>query len=241
MASTIQGRDRIMKSVSVFSIVLLCAGVVGCAQTQAMSKVQTSGFLRDYSILQKGEKDQALLVYKNPTANWSSYTKVYLDPVTVWKDEQTKAVAPEDLQKLADFLEVQVNDALKQDYEMVQAPGPGVMRVSVAITEADASSPTMDTISSIVPQLRLLTGAKGLVAGGKPGFVGSASVEVKITDTQTGTLLAAAVDRRAGTKNLSGVTDKWNDVQESYIYWANKLRWRLCQFRGGKDCIEPKA
>ena len=230
-----------MKSVSVCSIVLLCAGVVGCGQTQAMSKVQTSGFLGDYSILQKGEKDQALLVYKNPTASWSSYTKVYLDPVTVWKDEQTKDVSAEDLQTLADYLEVQVNDALKQDYEMVQAPGPGVMRVSVAITEADASSPTMNAISSVVPQLRTLTVLKGFAAGGKPGFVGSASAEVKITDAQTGTLLAAAVDRRAGTKGLTGVTNKWNDIEQAYKYWANKLRWRLCQSRGGKDCVEPKA
>ena len=124
---------------------------------------------------------------------------------------------------------------------MVQAPGPGVMRVSVAITEADASSPTMNAISSVIPQLRTLTVLKGFAAGGKPGFVGSASVEGKITDAQTGTLLAAAVDRRAGTKGLTGVTNKWNDIEQAYKYWANKLRWRLCQFRGGKDCVEPKA
>ena len=77
--------------------------------------------------------------------------------------------------------------------------------------------------------MRLLTGAKGVVAGGKPGFVGEVSVEAKITDAQSGELLLAAVDRRAGTKSLRGSTNSWNDVEQAYQYWADKARWRLCE------------
>jgi len=72
-------------------------------------------------------------------------------------------------------------------------------------------------------------------------FTGSASVEMKITDTETGALLAAAVDRRGGTKSLRGVTDSWHDVDEAYRFWAEKLRYRACQWRGGMNCVEPKA
>ena len=49
------------------------------------------------------------------------------------------------------------------------------------------------------------------------------------------------VDRRGGTKSLRGVTDSWNDVDEAYRYWAEKLRYRLCQERKGMECVEPKA
>ena len=63
---------------------------------------------------------------------------------------------------------------------------------------------------------------------------------MKITDTATGELLAAAVDRRGGTKSLSGVTNEWNDVEQSFRFWAEKVRWRLCQGRGGANCVEPK-
>jgi len=115
-----------------------------------------------------------------------------------------------------------------------------VLRVTVAITEAEASNPAMDTITSLIPQTRLLTGTKGIVAGGKPGLVGAASVEAKVTDAQTGMLLLAGVDRRAGTKSIGGSTDEWGDVEEAYQYWADKFRWRLCQLRGGTNCIEPK-
>jgi len=114
------------------------------------------------------------------------------------------------------------------------------MRIHAAITDAEESDATLDTISSIVPQFRLLTGAKGMMAGGQPGFVGAASVEVKIRDSKTGALLAAAVDRRAGTKNLSGVTNSWNDVEQAYQYWADRLKYRLCQERGGTNCVEAE-
>ncbi len=214
----------------------------GCAQTQQTRSVEQSGFLGDYSMLREGEKDEARLVYMNPKANWVAYKKVMIDPVTIWlgKDSDLKKLSPEERQRLANELWAKLTEALRPDYEIVQLPGPGVLRFQAAITDAEASMPGLDTVSSIVPQLRLLTGAKGMVAGGKPGFVGEASVEAKITDAQSGELLAAAVDRRAGTKSLRGSTNSWNDVEQAYQYWADKLRWRLCELRGGANCIEAK-
>jgi hypothetical protein len=96
-------------------------------------------------------------------------------------------------------------------------------------------------VTSIIPQTRILTGAKGLIVGGKPGFVGTAGLEAKITDAQTGKILAMAVDRRGGTKDLSGMTNEWNDVEKAYIYWAAVVRYRLCMVRGGDNCVEPEA
>ena len=214
----------------------------GCAATQQAKSVQKSGFLGDYSMLRAGQEDQALLVYKNPAADWGKYKKIMLDPVTVWlaKDSQFKEVSVEDRQRLATILWSKLDENLRKDYEMTSQPGPDVLRIQVAITEAGESSVVLDTVSSIVPQMRLLTGAKGL-ATGVSGFTGSASVEGKLTDAADGTLLAAAVDRRGGTKSVSGVTNSWNDVDEAYRFWGEKLRYRLCQWRGGTNCVEPKA
>jgi hypothetical protein len=78
------------------------------------------------------------------------------------------------------------------------------------------------------------------MATGVSGFTGSASAELKVTDASD-TILAAAVDRRGGTKSLSGVTNEWHDVEEAFRFWAEKLRYRLCQWRGGMNCVEPKA
>lgn len=216
--------------------------IQGCASTQQRRDVEEVGFLgNSASLLEKGEDGDALRRYINPNADWRSYTKVILEPVTIWKDKETEDVSPEDLQTLVNFLHGQLYDMLGKDYTIVQQAGPGVMRATLAITEAEASDPVMDTISSVIPQLRILTGIKGYIVGGKPGFVGSASIEMKLTDAQTGTLLLAGADRRGGTKNLSGVTKEWNDVEKAYIYWVGLLRYRLCDLRGGTDCVKPKA
>jgi hypothetical protein len=233
------------------AILSLMLVVTGCAATQEAKSVEKSGFLGDYSLLKEGERstfsqgaeNQALLVYKNPAADWRMYKKVLLEPVTVWmsqKDSQLKDVSVEDRQRLAALLWSKLDESLRKDFVMTSQAGPDVMRIQAAITEAEGSNAVLDTVTSIIPQTRLLTGAKGL-ATGVSGFTGSASAEMKITDTETGTLLMAAVDRRGGTKSLSGVTNSWNDVEEAYRFWAEKVRYRLCQWGGGMNCIEPKA
>jgi len=215
----------------------------GCAGTQQRRDVVKTSFLSasEQSMLTEGKDNEALLRYINPDADWRSYDKVMIDSVTVWKDKETQDVAPEDLRMLTDFLYGQLHDALSLDYTMVTTPGPGVMRMAVAITEAEASSPVLDTVTSIIPQTRILTGVKGLVVGGKPGFVGTAGLEAKVTDSQSGKILALAVDRRGGTKNLSGMTNEWNDVEEAYTYWAGLVRYRLCMNRGESNCVKPEA
>ena len=223
----------------------------GCAATQEARSVEKSGFLGDYSQLKEGKRamvkegseDEALWVYKNPAADWRKYTKIQLDPVTLWmsqKDSQLKDVSVEDRQRLSAVLWSQLDEQLRKDYQMTSQAGPDVMRIQVAITEAGDSNATLDTVTSIIPQTRVLTGAKG-VATGVSGFTGSASAELKVTDTDTGAILIAAVDRRGGTKSLRGVTNEWHDVEEAYRFWAEKLRYRLCQWRGGAGCVEPKA
>ena len=229
--------------------VLFAAG--GCAATQEAKSVEKSGFLGDYSKLKEGKrstvsedaKDEALLIYKNPSADWRKYKKVWLPPVTLWmsqKDSQLKEVSAEDRQRLAATLWSKLDEQLRKDYQMTGQGGPDVLKLEVAITEAGASNAVLDTITSIIPQTRLLSGAKSL-ATGVSAFTGSASVELRVTDGGTGAILVEAVDRRGGTKSLIGVTDSWHDVEEAYRFWAEKARYRACQWRGGVNCVEPKA
>ncbi len=216
----------------------------GCTQTQRMTTVEKSGFLDDYGMLQPGEDElEGQLVYRNPEANWKAYDKVMIDPVTIWlgkEDSEIREVPAEDRQRLANDLWAKLNESLSADYEIVHLPGPGVMRLGAAITEADKSVLVMDTITSMHPGAKILSGGVGMARGGRPGFVGQASLEAKLTDARTGTLLAAVVDQRAGTKNPMGSTNTWNDVEEANQFWANQLRYRLCIQRGGADCVKPE-
>jgi hypothetical protein len=241
-----------MRRITSILLIGLLIGIGGCAATQEAKSVEKSGFLGDYSRLKEGERsavsggsaeNTALLVYKNPAAQWRKYKKIQLDPVTIWmsqKDSQLKEVSVEDRQRLAALLWSKLDEQLRKDYEMTSQAGPDVLRIQVAITEAGASNAVLDTVTSVIPQTRMLSGMKSL-ATGVSAFTGSASAEMKVTDSAEGTILLEAVDRRGGTKSLSGVTNSWNDVEEAYRYWAEKARYRLCQWRGGMNCVEPKA
>ena len=213
-------------------MVLFLALSSGCVETEQAKSVKQSGFLDDYSILRKGEQGQALLVYRNPHTKFSNYEKVAVDPVTIWKEKgsELEGVSDSDLHRLAKELRSKIIWHLNQDYVVVPEPGPGVMRVQVAITEARKSNVGMDVTTIIFPPVTILAGAKNLTTGAR-AFVGEASIEGKITDAETGEVLLAAVDRRAGGRTLDGVMDSWDDVEHAFDYWANRLKLRLQELR----------
>jgi hypothetical protein len=220
------------------------ATLAGCAATQQARDVETSGFLgNDYAMLREGEEGEALLVYRNPNADWAAYDNVKLDPVTIWVGEESafEDFSAEDQQTLADMFYTAIHQELAKDYAMVDALGPDVLHIQVALTDGEASNPALDTISTVVPMGLAMSQTVGLVTG-EPTFVGNASGEAKVSDGATGELLAAAVDKRVGGKSLSGEpTDSWGDVSQAMEYWAKQLRYRLCTERGGTDCVTPEA
>lgn len=224
-------RKNFTKVYIAFTISMI-ALFVGCAQTHQARKVgETSGFLGDYSMLKEGEKGEAQLVYINPDADFTAYDKVIVDPVLTMCSMDSK-VPREELYNLASHLHYKIIDRLNEDYEIVQTPGPGIMRISAALTEAKKSKVGLDVVTSIVPQARLMSGVKSL-ATGSGSFVGRASVEVNITDSNTAERLAAGVDRRVGGKALKGSTKAWNDVEQAFEYWADKLAQRLREMKAG--------
>ncbi|NWF73865.1 MAG: DUF3313 domain-containing protein [Nitrospirae bacterium] len=220
------------------------AALAGCAHSEhatGYDKAEPSGFLKDYSKLHAAanETDSTLLYFMPDKAKFKSYTKIWLEPVQVWRGEKSDA---KDLNKadatyLSQFLWSRLNEELRKDYMMVQEPGPGVMRLRVGITEAGKNIPVLDNLTAPVSMV-LSDGNKTL--GGIQPFVGKATIEAEATDSQTGELLAAAVDRRGGSKYAWKSLHRWGDVEAAYTYWAKKFAWRACMMRVEFTCEPPE-
>jgi len=210
-------------------LMIMVAGIAGCAQTEQAKTVETTGFLGDYSILQPGKEGEALLVYKNLQADFSIYQAVYVDPVIVLISKKS-TVPQEELNRLASDLRAKVIWKLKQDFLVVPKIIPDALRIELALTEAEPSDVGMDIVSTIIPPAGMVSGAKGMATGTR-AFVGRASIEAKLTDGNTGTLLMAAADRRVGGRSLDGSMDSWDDVHQAFEYWADKLSQRLQEWR----------
>jgi len=128
---------------------------------------------------------------------------------------------------------------LAKTYQIVDQPGPGVMKIEVAIVDPTAATPVLRTASVVIPQARLLSRVNQL-ATGSFSFVGSARAEGKITDSQSGEILAEAVDERMGGNSLqTAATWKWGDAERAMDYWSELMDKRLSALTNGSASGSP--
>ena len=214
-----------------------CLGLTGCVGTEQAWYAQRSGFLGDYSMLREGGSGEPALIYMNPKLDFRAYDKVLVEQAAIWRPpgSSLEEVPKGDLEHLSFLLTAKIMEAAKREnLKIVREPGPGVMRIRSAITEAEQSTKVMDLATSIVPLPSLPK-----VATGTRAFVGRASIEAEIQDATTGERMAAMVDRRAGNRLPHGVDASWTDVEQAFQYWSDRFAYRLCQGRGGKFCVPP--
>lgn len=212
---------------------LLSASVImlaGCA-AGGMKNVETTGFLGNYSQLQAGVADRAALSYVKPGVDLKKYNKIMFERIVVMLSAQaeTKELDPAMLKELTDYYTQALFTAVKDGYEVVDQPGPDVLRVRVAITGLKPSKPVANTMSTIIPVGMVVAGATKAVSGDNLG-TGEASTEFELLDSMSGERLAAAVDRRQGGKAV--FRGKWEDTKDAFDFWAKRFRERLDEVRG---------
>jgi hypothetical protein len=219
-----------MKKIARRSVLIMTSTLIicGCATTHQADSVKPSGFLTNYSQLKKGGDDEALLRYVNPRAPWGNYRKIILQPVKLYasKDSDLRNASQEERAALANYFTAALREELVKNYKLVSTPGPDVMTIRAAITDADESEVVLDLFTTVMP-IGLALSAMKSVATGSGSFVGDAQAEIEILDSSTSTRLAAAVDRRVGTKALRSKFGAWNDAKEACDHWAKQLRERL--------------
>lgn len=238
--------NRRAKAFSVVAVGLLVMPLIsGCPTTvqsnpEAAKAMESGGplppavasfFGNDASKLQPGPQGGAALAYVNPNTQWSKYTKIQLMPVEFWDSPDTK-VSDSDQQMLTTYMYNKLREDLSKNFTLVNQPGPGVLTLRVALTNATTAVPGLRTVSVIVPQARVLNGVQSL-ATGSYGFVGSAEGEMKATDSTTGELLAGAVDQRAGGLGLKNAASfRWGDTENVMDYWAQRIANRILELQG---------
>jgi hypothetical protein len=236
-------KQQISISISILALVLTGLLFTGCAETSApapniIQRVEgekpapppPSGFLgNDYALLQpavSGSGQKAMLAYTNMNANFTSYNALIISPVTYWADNNSQLSA-KDQQILCNYFYNKLAKDLGKNFTIVTEPGPGVARLSVALTDASSATPGLRTISVVVPQARVL----GLIKQGLTGtyaFVGSATGEAKLTDSVSGDLLAAWEDQRFGSAAVRNADVwQWGDAEHAMDAWAKGLDQRL--------------
>ncbi len=226
--------------------------IAGCAnQPTTAENYQPSGFLKDYSQLKPAPDGSGALAYRKPGLNLKDYNKVMLDPIKVWyrNDADYKGIDPNELKTLTDYFQQSLTKALQPAYPLVNKPGPGVLRVRIAVTELKPTDTGMSVVTLVVPYASVVDMASGGGTGSAP-YLGDAAIEVEFRDSRSNELLAAYVDKRVGKKydvdlnqgvgeavskgvdSYSKAYSSWGYAEQAFDYWAQKLRRRLDEAHG---------
>ncbi|MGH9024098.1 MAG: DUF3313 domain-containing protein [Acidimicrobiia bacterium] len=224
-----------MKS-SLAPAVLALLLVAGCATTKqapVQDQAAVCGFLGDAcQMLKPGQEGEASERWVNPNAQFTQYNKVMINVVGFFGADTSK-VPPKDQQSLTDLFHKSLTEEIGKKYSVVEQAGSGVLKVQVAILDAEAATPGMRSISMAVPQLRMLTTATSLGTEKFP-FAGGAEAAAKITDSVTGQLLAAGVDRRMGGSSMRAAAQwEWGDAENAIKAWAELMATNLYAYTSG--------
>ncbi|MGE0473646.1 MAG: DUF3313 domain-containing protein [Nitrospirales bacterium] len=242
-----------MKNMTLSGLLVIVVFILsGCAETRGTYGMMNPdfphyGFLGEYyEKLEPGDDKEfePAMRYQAPNLHEvaPTYTKLMLDPVVFFRKQKdpNKGLNAEDAQTLTNYLHNKMYLALKDDIEIVDQPGPNTVRMAIALTDTETRWVGLDIISTFVPQLRAVSELKGFVTG-KPSFVGKAIAEAKISDSQTGQMLAAMVDKRVGGKTLGKGFSEWADVTDAMDYWAQMAKYRFCRVQKRTNCVPPEA
>ena len=223
-----------MKTTLRTALIMMVAFALMMGTGWAKKKMSKSGFLSDFSKLEEGKKGQAEFVYFKEGVNWKSYDKIMIDYLVFFmdKDAEYKGIQADELNEIANTWHKAFMEALKEDYEIVLEPGPGVLRIRAAITDLSPTKPGINTITTVLPVGLAVSIFKKGATGAGTG-VGKVTTEAEILDSSTNEVLVAAIDFKAGQKyRVDKMMSKWGHVRVAIESWAKSLHDRLQEFSG---------
>ena len=224
---------KMLMVLGVASSVMLagCATTNGGTESAAAAPVN-SGFLSDYSKLRPVEGKEGVQRYLDRSTNLKPYTKVFVDPVQVFVSndpEAYKGLQPDVLKRMADSFNTAFVNAVSTGYQVVNAPGPDVLRVRLAITGVQPVSPPLG-VTDFIPIKAVYN--VGREVAGKAPRVAELTAEMEVLDPQNRQVAAAVVTRQSDRTLPQGEQITWSELSPVVYAWARQFRLGLDEARG---------
>jgi len=218
---------RIM--LSILALVIGCFLLTGAAWA-AEKEMPQAGFLQDYSLLNPDDPEKMVQwVYVKEGVDVSKYNKIMLDDIVFFiaQDADYKGFEASELADLGGAFHRALLMNLAGVYEFTDTPGPGVLRIRIAVTNLVPSGSVTGTVTTIVPVGLAVSAVKKAATGSHIGM-GSVSIEGEILDSQTNEVLGASIDTKMGKKyKVRKGASKWGHAIDIFNGWAINIRTRL--------------
>lgn len=213
-------------SVLAASVMLLAACGGG-----GLSQSQKSGYLTssEYNQLQNvGSPAPGVNVYRyvSPDFKRSEWKGVMIDPVllyqTALKSEGKKGLTEEIIYQTRMTIDNELRSKVSQRFNVVDKSGPGIARLSVAITGAEVEGENLK-LRNVVPISAVLFAAQK--ATGLDSKTPSLVVEAKMSDSVTGKILGECVYTMSGDtfRTESSTTEAFQKLAIDWVTTAVRV------------------
>lgn len=207
---------NIQSLVKTVGVSLLTISLAACAT----EKAENSGFLTDYSSLKANPEIQGQMRFEDSSISLKAYNQFMIDPIIVHfaPNSEGTAINPTDLKTLTDYFHAAAVQKLSTDFKIANQPGPGVLRLRVAITD----------ISKTIPLLNIHPGTKFSGAG-----LGGASMEAEAIDSVSSKRIVAVVETAQGLKSsISSGLSEFGHAKEVMDIWVDRFVGNLKKLHG---------
>ncbi|MFT5788272.1 MAG: hypothetical protein ACI8SJ_000375 [Shewanella sp.] len=203
--------------------------LVGCGTVQDYRKSQMFSTFEDFRPGPEGGSD---LVWAQPNINsvadlnkiLNRYDNVIVDQAWLLLDDKERydGLDDQDIVAVSKYLIDKIKDKASKRFTVVEKATDKTLRVSVALTNIETPNPILAVTSSIMPVGLGISSISKIVTGEHTN-VGSATIELMISDAQTGKPIVAVIDRKGGNKDLSTMIDSTDDAKDAVDWWVERL------------------
>jgi len=206
------------------------SGIVASEATA--SNVARVGFLTDYARLRPAPAGGGMLCWRSADVDWKRYDKVLFERIQVYfAPGSQKPVDPTDLKMLIDYFHGALVKAIQTEAQVVNAAGPGVLRVQIALTSLVPTNTVDSLAGTAIPYGFVAEIGSGAATGrptGSTPYMGQTGLEVKFRDGVSGKVVAECADTEIGRKyaadlnaGATGAAEAWvNGYLESFTQWS---------------------
>lgn len=208
------------------ALALVAAGLLAAPLGGALAQPVESEFIVGMPPLEPSPAVQGALAWRKGGVNFGSYDRIMLDRVqfVLADDSESRAIDPAQLTAVGQSLIERIHDAMEPEYPIVDKPGPGVLRLRLAITDvrveqSEATKPAKG-IFAFTP-IGLGVNAIASTASVETDLSG-ARFEVEALDSASGMRIGVFIDPEP-SQHVSGERS-WETLQQSFTFYASRLR-----------------
>ena len=209
--------------------------------TAAIAQSAEGSFLSDYSGLQPAADNPFEEIYIAPGAleRASQYTAIMVDQpeLFVHPDSKYQGMKPDDMKLVADGLRKAVVTELESGYKIVDAPGPGVLYMRLAVGDLMLKKKKRPILAYTPVGFVVKAGRDAFKDMSEKVDLQNMKIEGEVLDSQSQEQLAAITTSRG---SLSGPTAEdsvvtWEEMSGLFTVLGKRVRCRLDNSKKPED------